>query len=213
MDRLKKQLDQLESSHRKATTAAYAQNTAEQRLLDLQTQGANLAARNDIRDFTNARNGTGPISSAQQDLQDANDQLAKKQIDVAETLTKLEGQRDEAARQGYDDQVKRLDSEIDLQKQLQTVVNSTTADQLEAAKRINDAFKTFADDLTTQLSDALVNWKLSLQDVDATFKTLAENLFVKPFIQSGVDSMTSLLKSLIPGMGGKPDGSPGTRSM
>jgi hypothetical protein len=160
--------------------------------------------------FTNARNGTGPVSSAQADLQATTDELAKKQIDVAETLTKLEGQRDEAARQGYDDQVKRLDSEIDLQKQLQTVVNSTTADQLEAAKRINDAFKTFADDLTTQLSDALVNWKLDLQSVDATFKTLAENLFVKPFVQSGVDQLSGFIKGLIPGLGGsKPDGTPG----
>ena len=197
MERLQKQLEMLEGAHAAATAAARSQFAAEETLADLQTKANNLETRNQIRDLAAASGrGEGPISAVQQQLQDANDELARKQIEVAQNLTKLEEQRDQAAAQGYDAEVDRLNSEIDLQTQLSDLVHQTTAEQLVASKRINSAFQDFTDSLTQNLTDAVANWRGDLQGLYGIFKQLASELFLKPVISAGSDALGGVLKSL-----------------
>jgi hypothetical protein len=123
---------------------------------------------------------------------------------VIETATKIKELEIERARlveqnlNGENDhQIANLDSELALQQQLHDLVASTTADQLVAAKKIDDAFSNFADDLSGQLSDMLENWNGSLSSLSSSvFRKLAEQIFIKP----GTDSLTSGISGALKGL-------------
>lgn len=206
MDRLKVQLSLLDKAHQSATDAARAQFAAEEKLATLQTAGNNLETAAQIRDLKNAQGGGGPVSDQQAQLQAANDDLAKRQIDVATHLTQLEAQRDAAAAQGFDSEVARLNSEIDLQTQLFDLVSKTTGEQLVAAQRIDGAFKDFTSDLTNNLSNSIQTWSFDLKGIDDIFRNLATQMFIKPGVQAGADAFSGLLKSIVGGAQGSGSG-------
>lgn len=203
MDRLQDMLAHLEDAHAKATAAATAQYEAEKKLSDLQAMANNLETKNQVRDLMAATGqGSSPISSLQQDLQDANDDLAKKQIEVQQNLVKLEEDRDAAAARGDEDEAKRKQSEIDLQQQLYDLVQQTTGGQLMAAKRVNEAFKEFTDNLTDSLSDMIANWSFDLKGLMAIFRQLAEQLFIKPGVSALAEGLGGWLKGIMGSFGG-----------
>lgn len=197
MERLKAILAGLPAAHDLATKAAKAQAAAEQDLADLAAKSQMLTTANAIRDLKQSTGQGSPISSRQADLQAANDDLAAKQIEVATTLRKMEADREEAALQGRDNDVKNLDGEIALQQQLYDLVSKTTGEQIEAAGRINEAFKSFTDDLGDQLADLATGLGSSWKDVMTTFRTLAEKLFVKPITDEIADQIGGALKALL----------------
>lgn len=196
MAKLQGQLGDLEKAHALATQAAKDQWAAENKLRDLEAQGANLETTQQIRDFKQSSTVTGPISSHQEALQKSSDDLQKTQIETATKLQDLENQRAEAARVGDDEQVKRLDGQIELQKQFYDLVQHTTADQIDAATRINGAFKSFTDDLASSLTDMISNWSFDLNGLRNVFKDLAKELFIKPFVTSAAEGLTGSLKGL-----------------
>ncbi len=195
MERLQKQLAQLEGAHAAARDAAVSQFNAEEKLADLQAAANNNETRNQIRDLMNARGSSNPLTSHQQDLQAAGDQLVRQSNEIGQNLIKLEEQREAAAREGFDTEVERLNSEIDLQGQLFDLVQSTTAEQLVAAKNVNESFRQFADDLAQNLTDTILEWRGDLDGLKGIFKQLAANLFLKPGIQAGTDALGGLFKS------------------
>lgn len=207
MERLKKQLVDLETAHQLATDAAREQWAAENRLRDLETQAANLQTSQQIRDLRQASNG--PIGEHQKALQDIQDKLDESRIQAAAKLQDLENQRAEAVRVNDEDEARRLSSQIELQTQLKDLVDSTTAAQLDAATRIGDAFSQFTDDLSSQLSDMISNWSFDLDGLRNVFADLAKQLFLKPFLQSATDSLSGGIKGLLGGISGGAGGGGG----
>lgn len=196
MERLKAILAGLPAAHDLATKAAKAQASAEQDLADLAAKSQLLTTSNAIRDIKQSTSPGSPISSRQADLQAATDDLASKQIEVATTLRKMEQDREDAVLQGRDADVKNLDAEIALQQELYDLVTKTTADQIQATGRINEAFKSFTDSLTDSLSDAIATWTFDLNGLRNIFAQLAEQLFIKPVIGAGADLVSGFLKNL-----------------
>lgn len=197
MKTLQDQLGKLETAHQAARDAAVAQYNAENTLADLQSQANKLQTANAIEDFK-AKSGAagGPISSTQERLQSITRDLAAQQIDAETKLQQLVMQRDQAVRDNDQAQVSRLNDEISLQQQLYNLVSTTTADQIDAASRINDAFKSFTDDLANSLTSMIMNWKFDLGSLRNIFAQLAQELFVKPFMSSASDAIGGALKGL-----------------
>lgn len=207
MARLEAQLARLEGAHIKATAAARANYAAEKAMADLQAAGANIGTAQTIQELLQSSGrANAPISTAAADLQSITNDLLQKQNQAAQDQLKLENELADAQRKGDTDAIARLNTQLQLATQYHTLISNTTAEQIQAAQRVNEAFKTFSDTLTQQLSDSLVKWQFDLKSLDDTFGQLAENLFVKPFVQSGVDQLSGFIKDLIPGLGGKPDG-------
>lgn len=201
MDRLQAMLLSLEAAHEKARAAATAQAAAEQKLADLTAQSTNLETSNQIRDFkANSGQGAAPISSTQKSLQDASDALAAQQIKTQQDLLKLETDRDQLVTENQngenDKQIANLNGEITLQQELANLVNSTTATQIDTATKVNEAFKSFTDNLSTTIGDMIANWTFDLKGLKNVFAQLAESLFIKPELSSLTDQAGSWLKSL-----------------
>lgn len=203
MARLQDQLTALDAAHVKATQGALAQYDAEKKLADLQAQSSMLDTKNAIRDFTQQIGAAnGPISSTVQNLQAITDDLAKKQIDAATTLATLQKDLSAAQQKGDVDAIARLKPQVDLAQEYFDLVKSASAEQIDATQRITEAFKSFTDDLTDQLSDMIANWSFDLKGLMGVFRQLAEQLFIKPVIGAGADMLGGFLKSLLPGAGG-----------
>jgi hypothetical protein len=196
MERLQLQLGQLEEAHAAASAAARTQFQAEEMLADLQTKRANLETKNQIRDLQAAAGKGGPVSSMQAELQAAQDELARKQIDTAATLVQLTEKRDQAALQGHDTEVARLETEITLQQQLADLVSTTTADQIVAGERLNSAFQNFTDDLADSLSDMIVTWRGDLDSILDIGRQLAKEVFLKPLLSEASAGLGGALKGL-----------------
>lgn len=188
MERLRAQLAALEDAHGKAAEAATRQYDAEVLLNRLQSARNNLDTSNAIEDLRQARGEGSPISSAQAKLQATGRDLARQQLDSQIKLKDLQAQRDEAQARGDDEQTKNLNSEIALQQQLYDLVSTTTAQQLDGAQRLDDAFRSFTDDLTGSLSDMIANWNFDLKGLGSVFRKLISDL-----MSSVLDPVTSAL--------------------
>lgn len=210
MDRLKAKLAALEKAHATATAAAIAQNKAELELDRLNTAKENLTTANAIQDLQQSTGKGSPISSAQEDLQATTRALQQQQLDAETKLTQEIKDRDAAQMVATDAdgqaKVDNLNSEIALQQQLLDLVKNTSATQIEAAKKVDEAFKSFTDDLSQQLADLAIGTTNGWKDVMNTFRTLAEKLFVKPLTDDLADQVGAVIKRLIAeiesGMGG-----------
>jgi hypothetical protein len=215
MERLKQILAGLVEAHDKVTKAAIAQAAAEQALRDLATERNNFETRTQIEDLNQAAGRGGPVSSQQADLQAAGRQLQATLLESSSKLKELEVERARLVEQNMngenDRQIANLTSELELQQQLHDLVATTTADQLVAAKKIDEAFTSFADELSTQLADMLANWDGSLSSLSSTFRKLAEQIFIKPGTDSLTSSISGGLKDLFStaqGAGGGGGGNP-----
>jgi hypothetical protein len=196
MVRLQGQLAQLEDAHDAASQAARVQYAAEEKLRDLETQRNNLETKNQIRDLNAAAGRGGPVSSMQQQLQAANDELARTQLETARNLVDLTEKRDQAAMQGHEAEVARLNTELDLQGQLYALVTATTGEQLVAGERLNSAFMQFTDDLAASLTDMIADWRFDLEGVLAIGRQLAKEIFLKPLLTQAGEGLSGALKGI-----------------
>jgi hypothetical protein len=196
MVRLQGQLAQLEDAHDAASQAARVQYAAEEKLRDLETQRNNLETKNQIRDLNAAAGRGGPVSSMQQQLQAANDELARTQLETARNLVDLTEKRDLAAMQGHEAEVARLNTELDLQGQLYALVTATTGEQLVAGERLNSAFMQFTDDLAASLTDMIADWRFDLEGVLAIGRQLAKEIFLKPLLTQAGEGLSGALKGI-----------------
>lgn len=202
MKRLQDILEGLGVAHDKATAAAKAQYAAEQALAHLQAQGALLSTQQDITSFQRQLGKGSPISSAQEDQQQISADLAKQQSDAEIKLAELVKQRQAIEQTGTEQQKSDLDDQIKLQQQLYDLVKGTTAEQLEGQKRINEAFKSFTDSLSSDLSDMVTTGKFDFQTLLSDFSKLGENLFVKPLMDQLTNVLGGFLKSLLSSFAG-----------
>jgi hypothetical protein len=213
MERLQRILGDLGKAHEAATKAAIAQVAAEQKLAELASQRNQLETSNAIQDLTQAQGKGGPLGSAQADLQNTSRALAAQAIEAQQKLVELEVKRAELVEQNQngenDRAIENLNAEIALQQQLTDLVQNTSAVQLEAARRVDEAFSQFADDLSGQLADMLENWNGSLTDLASTFRKLAEQLFIKPGTDALSSGISGSLKGLLGGGGAGGSGAGG----
>ena len=194
---LERQLGRLESAHESATAAARATYEAEERVKDLQAQRDAQETGREIRDFQ--QRAGGGITRPQAELQQMEDELQRRRIQAQTELATLEAERIEAERRGDENQVARLNTQIGLQTQLYDLVAATSAQQLLAADRIREAFDNFADDLSNNLADSIVNWKGDLEGIRGIFKQLAKDLFIKPGTDAIAGGLSSFIKSFAGG--------------
>jgi hypothetical protein len=158
MERLKKDLGDLEVAHQKATKAANDQYHAEQGIAHLESFGRQLQAKTDIVDLQQARGATAPVSSNQRDLQAAGRQLDSMLVEAETRMQEAANKLREGENTLSDQQKDDLKKEYDLQKTLADLVQNTTAEQIVAAGKVNEAFQHFTDDLSNSLSDMIANW-------------------------------------------------------
>lgn len=199
MERLKTILSSLGDAHTKATAAAIAQVKAEQALADLATQRANFETGTAIQDLHQARGQGAPLTSEQADLQAAGRQLQQQSIETQTKLIQLEADRAALVAQNTkgqnDKQIENITSEIELQRQLADLVKSTSADQLAAAKKVDEAFTEFAGNLSTSLDDMLINWNFSLSSLTSTLRQLANSLLIKPATDAAGGAIAGVFKN------------------
>lgn len=192
---LERQLGLLDAAHAKATEGARAQYAAEQNLANLQAAKEAAGTSKDIRDLQQRASGQFQSQGAQE-LQRIQDELDAKRIDNAIELASLEGQLQQAQVTGDAAEMARLQNQIALQTQLGTVIDSVTAKQLQAADKMQDAFSSFADDLSSELSSMIMDWKFDMDGLRSVFKKLANDLFIKPMTDQASSAVSSTLMSM-----------------
>jgi hypothetical protein len=199
MERLRVVLAGLEAAHDKARIAAENQYAAEQGIAHLQSFGAQNQTLNAIQD---ARQGGGlgaPISTLQADLQTATRDLQTQLIEAETKYEELVKRRQDIENSGSDQQKADLETEIALQKQLADLIGGTTAQQLVAAKTVNDAYKALGDSVSTDLTNMVANWNGDLSSLGATFKTFVNQLLLKPIMDDLATGIGGILKSALGG--------------
>lgn len=196
MVKLKQSLTDLEKAHTAATEAAKAQYAAEQNIANLQAAGQNIETTDTIRDLKQNSGQAGKFNTSQQDaVQAQEDSLAKQRIAAATQLAELQAKYDDAQRVGDTDSMGRLQTQIGLQQQLLTEVNSVTGAQMEAASQAKQAWQQFADQLADTLADVIVNWNGDLNSIRDVFKQLAKQLFLEPFLKGVTGALSGVLQN------------------
>lgn len=202
MDKLKTMLAALEIAHQKATLAAQNQYAAEQGIAHLQSLAGSDAARNAITSMQQNNGTTGPLTSGQAALQSATQDLEDQLVAAETKYDQLVMERQQLESTGTEEQLKDLDTQIALQKQLADLVGGTTADQLVKTKALNDAFKTFTDTVSTDLTNMIVNWSGNLNDLGKAFQQMLAQAFLKPVMDDLVGGLSSVLKGAVSGGAG-----------
>ena len=191
---LQQVLVDLEAGHKAATAAATAQFEAESKLADLDAQRTMMRQGMEIRDLKQARGDNGVMSSKMEALQKADDELNDRRLEALTRLGDLQLRQDEARRQGDTATAERLTGIIALQQEYYGLLQATTAEQLEDQRRIQGAWSTFEDDLSSTLTDAVMDWKFSLSDIGQIFANLARDLWVKPFMEGLAGDISGIFK-------------------
>lgn len=194
MAELDRVLGDITASHEKAAAAARAQYAAENELANLDAQRQMLRQGQEIRDLKQARGDNGAIPESMLKLQAFQDQLDEDRIQALGRLRELEMQREEAERIGDTDALGRLSGIIALQREYYGVLETTTAKQLQDQERVQGAWTTFENDLSSELTDAVMDWKISLADIGQIFANLARDLWVKPFMEGFAGSLSGALQ-------------------
>ena len=195
---LERQLSALDAAHAKATEAAKAQFAAEERLADLQTAARNTDTARSIQDLRDRRGEGGGISKGMRELQAIERELADQRMQAAQELASLEAEKVRAEASNNQTELARLNSQIALQTQLFDLVTATSAAQIQAAERLKQAFDSFVDGLSTELTDMVMDWEFDLDGLRDVFKQLARDMFIKPV----VDSFSSGIGNFIKGFAG-----------
>ena len=195
---LERQLSALDAAHAKATEAAKAQFAAEERLADLQTSARNTDTARSIQDLRERRGEGGGVSKGMRELQAIERELADQRMQAAQELASLEAEKVRAEASNNQAELARINSQIALQSQLFDLVTATSAAQIQAAERLKQAFDSFVDGLSTELTDMVMDWEFDLDGLRDVFKQLARDLFIKPVM----DSFSSGIGNFIKGFAG-----------
>lgn len=199
MERLEDQLERLADAYGKAVEGAKALDASEQRLKDLQAARDRADVEQQIGDLQRRRGDKGFESTGAADLRRIEEDLMRQRMDAQIELASLQTEMLAAELDGDMAQVGRLQEQIALQSQLYELVSATTAEQIQAAERLQQAFGRFADDLSNELADMVMEFKFDLDGVRGIFKQLARELFVKPVTDSFSAGIGSFLKSFAGG--------------
>ncbi len=203
MEKLVAMLGKLEVAHQKATRAAENQVAAEQGIAHLQAEAEKNASRVQIQDLkASSGRGGAPLSSNQEAMQKAQRDLDAGLIEAETKYQDLANQRLLGEETLSAQQKKDLEDQMGLQKELADLIGNTSAAQIVAAGKVNEAFKAFTDDLTNNLTDSIKNWSFDLEGLTGIFRQLGSDLFIKPIIQSFTDSLASGIRGLLQGGGG-----------
>lgn len=195
MKTLEAQLAALDAAHSKATEAAKANYAAEERLKDLQAGRDALRTGQEIRDAQQARGDGGFQTKGQADLQRIEDDLMQKRMDAQVELASLQTDYLRAEQEGDVAQMARLQTQIGLQERLFEVVSNTTAAQIDAAQKVQDAYSRFTEDLSGELTDMMMTFKFDAEGLKGVFRNLAKDLFVKPLADQASNAFGKFLSS------------------
>lgn len=199
MERLEQQLERLTDAYGKAVEGAKALDGAEQKLKDLQAGRDRADVEQQISDLQRRRGDKGVEFSGAAELRRIEEDLMRQRMDAQIELASLQADLIQAQMDGDLAQVGRLQEQIALQSQLYELVSATTAEQIQAAERLQQAFSRFADDLSNELADMVMEFKFDLDGVRGVFKQLARDLFVKPVTDSFSAGIGGFLKSFAGG--------------
>lgn len=196
---LEGQLEALDQAHVSAAAAARAQYLAEKELADLNAQREGMNTQAAIDDLRRGRGEGNAISSRLEEVRALEEELQRQRLDALIRLRELEAQRDAALRQGDADEAARLTGLIALQQELYDLVGQTTADQIMAATRVRDAFRTFTDQLGDSLATMISEWKGDLDGLRGIFRQLAKELFIQPVTSKFAEGFGNFLKGFAGG--------------
>lgn len=207
MVKLQAQLVSLDAAHARATDAAKAQYEAEQKIAGLQSASANASTTRDIRNFRADSTGVGAaVGSSQSATQKAQDDLDEKRLQLQ---TQIAQEEDALLKTNDAAEKARISSNIDLQTKYLNLVNSTTAQQLAGQQKINAAWDTFSEGLSSAIQDIGVKGKNVGDDLAKTLGGLLHDAIIKPFADQAAGGITSAIKGVL-GLGKsdtKPTGS------
>lgn len=195
---LEGQLLALETAYARAKEGAEALFAAQEHLRDLQAAADAQDVQRAIRDAQQST-GRGFMSAGQAELQRIEDDLVRQRTAAAIELAALEAEHRSAELEGDAAQMARLQTQIGLQQQLFDIVTATTAEQIQAAERLNRAFGDFVDSLSDQLADMIMDWEFDLDGIRGIFKQLAREIFIKPVTDSFASGVGGFLKSFAGG--------------
>nr|WP_312447140.1 phage tail tape measure protein [Brevundimonas naejangsanensis] len=199
MERLEQQLARLSDAYGKAVEGAKALDGAEQKLKDLQAARDRADVEQQISDLQRRRGDKGVEFSGAANLRRIEEDLMRQRMDAQIELASLQADLIQAQMDGDLAQVGRLQEQIALQSQLYELVSATTAEQIQAAERLQQAFSRFADDLSSELTDMVMEFRFDLDGLRGVFKQLARDLFVKPVTDSFASGIGGFLKSFAGG--------------
>lgn len=207
MATLKDQLITLEKAHKQATAAALAQHDAENLIANLQAQAQGRDIAQSTLQLKQQRGDFGAIPQQILLLQQTEADLNKTRIDAAIRLTQMEAEKAVAEQKGDTEQVTRLNGLISLQQTYYDTVANTTAAQIIAAERAKAAWDDFTNNLSSALTDMVVNFNFSLNSLKSVFQSLITSLFVRPAMNNASDAIGGFLKSALGGLAGGIGGS------
>lgn len=191
MAALEDQLAALEKAHDTATEAAKAQHVAEQELADLHAKREAAGIQGEIDELREARGEGGLLTKGQEALRDAERALQNERMDALIRLRELETAKAEAERVGDEEEAQRLRGLIELAGIYYQEVSDTTALQIEAARRVKDAYQEFTQTLEDEVTDMISKWEFDLEGLHDAWRQLAKEMFIRP----GVEALGGLVKS------------------
>lgn len=210
MKRLEAALLDLEDAHAKAREGAVAQFQAEQALASIQSFGRLTQGQRDIEDLQRARGDLGfGRSSAGERLDARQRDLQDKAIATQEQIAQLEVQRAQAELTNDTASLERINQEIEIQTQLRDLIRSTSAEQLEAAARIEDAFDTAFDGIEQEILKMAKQGKFSFSELREFIRDALFDAFVKPHIEQAGGLLRTAVGAVLNGIGGAIGGAVG----
>lgn len=198
-DELRGALDALDKAHLRARDAAVAQYNAEKSLADSKAQAEGARTQREMRDLLIASGRQrAPLSTMEQNLQRTQDALFDSQAEAALKLKELETQRAEAATNNDVDGMARLDTLIGLQRQYYDLVSKTSAEQIQAAETIADAWRKFTDGLAGMIDELIVEARFDFSTLRSLLGQIVKDL-IHPASESAAGFISSGIKSLFSG--------------
>lgn len=197
--KLKQSLVDLEGAYKSATEATKAQYAAEQTLADMRAARDASEVKAQMADLARAGGDGGVLTESMARVQEAERKLADLRISNTERQAQWEMSYDAAVRANDTAEAQRLLVLIELAKQLGVQLEATSGQQMADQTRIADAFSQFADDLSNEITDMILDWKFDLEGLRNVWKQLARDLFIKPFTDSVTSGLGSFLKQFAGG--------------
>lgn len=194
MQDLVRLLGQLRLAREQATASAIAQYRAEQNLLDIQAAQAGQDIQSNITDLQRARGDTGPFTSAQLEMQQAERGLAEERLNALGQLAALQAQLTKAETDNDQQEIARLNGLIGLQEQYYDLVTTTSAEQLIQATRLQTAYEDFTNGLTDALEDFVTKGEFSFNRLGDLLLSFLNDLFLKPALEGLSEGIGGLLK-------------------
>lgn len=199
---LRAQLEALNDAHRVAADSARTLYAEEQKLAALKMAQDNVATRQAIEDARRNRGDFGPSTTSQDTLRRNQQKLDEQRMESERRLAELAMDRLEAEQKGETERVAQIDDQIALEKELQSIIVGTSAKQIEAANRLDVAFKDFTASLSDELTNMLATWKGDINGLKNIFAKLLTDMILRPQAEKAAAGIAGLIKGIFSGGGG-----------